>query len=114
MKRIWYNPDGTIVAIEFINSDPATIEKAMNKYFALGTCNLAGTFHDCANEAEFLSIIPVDRVSRHKWRKGPNNSIIVDSSIPDLPHPKRELIEELNAATTIAQVKAILRKILNA
>jgi len=112
MRRIWYNPDRTVIPIEFESSDPSLVQRAMSKYFSLGICNSAGTFYDCASESEFLSMIPADRANRHKWRKHPTeNRIIVDTSIPDLLNPKQLILDEIDSAATIASLKIILRKI---
>ena len=113
MKRIWYNPDGTIAIISFANSEPETIQKAMNKLFIRGTCNPSGTFHDCITDAEYQSLIPSDRANRNKWRKHPlNDSVIVDNTISDPFDPRQSLLNDLNDAKTLPQLKALIAKML--
>lgn len=53
----------------------------------------------------------VDRSKRHAWR-WQGNRVIVDPTVPDPPKPRQPLIDEVNAATTIAALKAAILKLL--
>ena len=113
MRRIWYNPDGTIAIISFANNEPEIIQSAMDKLFIRGTCNPDGTFHDCMTDAEYQSLIPPDRVNRNKWRKHPlNDSIIVDNAASNPLNPRQSLLNDLNDAKTLPQLKAVIVKML--
>ena len=113
MRRIWYNPDGAIVIISFAKDDNEAIESAMQKLFIGGICNPLGTFHDCMTDAEYQSLVPSDRANRNKWRKHPlNDSVIVDNTISDPFDPRQSLLNDLNDAKTLPQLKAIIVKML--
>ena len=53
----------------------------------------------------------VDRTKRHAWR-WQGNRVVADASIPDPPLPRQALVDEATAATTVAQLKAVVLKLI--
>ena len=52
-----------------------------------------------------------DLAQQHKWRfRG--NDIIVDATVPDPSHPRQSLLDETQDATTLAQLKTVLAKMI--
>jgi len=64
--------------------------------------------------AEIVSTptLPSDKRDRHKWRIQ-GGQVRVDLTVPDLPHPRQALLDQVDAATTVAQLKAILRTVVD-
>ena len=52
----------------------------------------------------------VDRSKRYAWR-WQGGRVIADPAIPDPPHPRQPLLDEIQAATTIAALRAAVLKI---
>lgn len=45
----------------------------------------------------------------HRWRIR-NGQVVDDPTIPDPPSPKQALVDQVNAATTIAQLRALVAR----
>ena len=56
--------------------------------------------------------LPPDKRERHKWRIQ-GGKVRVDLTVPDPPHPRQALLDQVDAATTVAQLKAILRTVVD-
>ena len=54
-------------------------------------------------------ILPQKRSQRDKWRIT-NGQIVVDATIPDPPNPRQALLDAIDQATTIAQLKVLLKQ----
>lgn len=48
----------------------------------------------------------------HRWRIR-NGVVVDDPTIPDPPHPRQALLNQVNQATTVAQLKALLFQIVD-
>ena len=46
----------------------------------------------------------------HRWRIR-NGKVVDDPTVPDPPHPRQDVLDQIDAATTIAQLKAVVRKV---
>src|SRR3990167_8553899 len=57
------------------------------------------------------STLPTDRARRHAWRVR-NGQVVDDPAIPDRPAANQALRDEVQAATTLAALKAALLKVL--
>ena len=71
----------------------------------------AWVIHDFDSEAEVKLVLPPDRSRRHAWR-WVGTRVIADPAVPDPPKPRQALIDEVQAATTIAALKAAVLKLL--
>ena len=52
--------------------------------------------------------LPDDRALRHKWRIV-GQAIVVDPTVPDPPNPRQPLFDAIDSATTLADLKAVLK-----
>ena len=107
MKRIWYDPAG--IAVTHIPGGSTTdLDSEGRKLLEAGR-SYAAAPHEDFEDDEILAFLPPDRSQRHKWRKNPvGRGVWVDSTVPDLLHPKQARMNEINAATSVADLKRIL------
>ena len=111
MKRIWYDPAG--IAITHIpNGSIADLDSEGRKLLAAGR-SYAAASHEDFEDNEILTFLPPDRTQRHKWRKNPiGRGVIIDTTVPDPPHPQQELLSQVVQADTVPELKAILVKLI--
>jgi hypothetical protein len=64
-------------------------------------------YHDVDSES-----IPTDRSRRHKFRWADNAGVHVDETVPDPPDPRMDRLDRIEKATSIDELKAILKEIL--
>ena len=57
--------------------------------------------------------VPTNRTQRDKWRLQ-GNQVRVDPTVPDRPHPRQALLDEIEAATTVAALKVAVKKLATA
>jgi hypothetical protein len=50
-----------------------------------------------------------DRSTRGKWRIK-NGRIVVDATVPDPPHPRQALLDSIDSATSLDELKAAMRE----
>lgn len=62
-------------------------------------------------DVEEASLHALDRSLRHKWRTV-GQAVVVDPTVPNLPHPKQALLDEIDAATTMDALKAAVKKVI--
>ena len=114
--RVFQNSDGS-VRITRINlrarleGIPRLSERNFLDQETTKDPSLAGLPFQDINEAD----IPANRVNRDKWRlQQVGNKFVcrVDNTVPDKPHPKQAMIDRANAATGVAELKAILADLL--
>jgi hypothetical protein len=108
--RIWYEPDGSVKVTTFIDgADPGMVAQVLIQD---GHVHPLATYEDCHSEAELQAKIPADRAARGKWRKNPAGAgVIVDVTVPDPPHPKQALLDAIDAAKTIAELKVLMKQV---
>ena len=58
------------------------------------------------------SQLPSDRKMRNKWRLNPQDRVFVDPSVADLPHPKQTLLDQIDGATTLAEIRVAMKELL--
>ncbi len=108
--RVFKNPDGSISIVhpneKYRNRGEPDVEfysrvfnKAMSSDPALD---------GLPSEDIDSSDLPPDRSKRHKRRLNPANKVVVDPSVPDPPHPRQKLLDGIESATTVAQLKTFL------
>ncbi len=57
-----------------------------------------------------VSNLPPERTKRNKWRLNPSNSVFVDDSVPDTPHPRQELVDRIERAGSVDELKQLLKE----
>lgn len=113
--RVWHRSDGSIVSVQrFLASEPDKIADALAKRKARGDLPDDVQFVDVTTEAELAALLPAEAAQsdrkRHKWRLR-DGKIVVDHTLPDPPHPKQALLDAVDKANTVGEVKALLRQI---
>ena len=105
--RVFQNSDGSV---RILRLNPRRSEFTLDGETAKDRSLLGLPFQD-VEEAD----IPANRVNRDKWRlQQVGNKFVcrLDNTVPDKPHPRQPLIDRANAATTVAELKAILADLL--
>jgi len=59
------------------------------------------------------TILPADRSQRHRWRIQ-GGRVQIDLTVPDPPHPRQALLNQIAAATTVDQLKIVLQTLVRA
>jgi len=58
----------------------------------------------------FDPVLPRKRSQREKWRiRG--GQVVIDPTVPDPPHPKQALLDEIDGAQSLEEVKALLKRV---
>ena len=52
--------------------------------------------------------LPPNRAKRHAWRLNSQGKVIVDPTIPEPPRPNQSIIDDVENATNIGQLKAAM------
>ncbi len=110
--RIWYEPDGSVKVTTFApnSSEPEQIA-ACAVLIADGRVGVSATFDDIESAGVLKTLLPADRSERHKWRKNPvGRGCVVNRTVPDLPHPRQALLDAIDRATTVAQLRDLLKQ----
>ena len=111
--RIWYEPNGVKVTTFAPGASESEKSSACRTLLADGRVEATATFEDVESVEALITALPGDRSERHKWRKNPlGKGCVVDALVPDPPHPKQALLESINSATTIAQLKVAMREMI--
>ena len=104
-ERMYLKPDGSVQKVSFapwlIGNDFILEESRILQAMPLGT-----TWQPWSDADE----VGLSRKDRHKWRHQ-NGQVIVDQTIPDPPDPRQALKQEIAAATTVADLKTTLLKL---
>ena len=110
MPIIWQHPDGSIQVMNLSSrylaghhqADETTAQAVLRLARHQQTKN-----PDLASASPILvksADIPPDRTKRHKWRLQ-GSRCVVDDTVPDPVHPRQSLLDQINAAATLDQVK---------
>lgn len=70
------------------------------------TPGLAGGVPRLVTEAN----MPTDRAKRHAWRLQ-GNRVLVDATVPDPPHPKQALLDAIDGAATVSELKPLMKRL---
>lgn len=108
--RCWYSPTGEVKVTHFIYDE--TRERDCRLFLAE---HPDWTWEDMTAE-EYRALQPpktADGASvRHKWRKNPKGKgFVVDASVPDPPHPKQALLDEIDKAASVDELKALMKRL---
>lgn len=109
--RIWYEPSGEVKITTFLDgAAPDSVKAVLIKD---GHLHPAATHEDVESREELLSLLPTDRPNRAKWRKNPSGKgVIVDAAVPDPADPDQDLVDLIQSASGMADLKAALGKVL--
>lgn len=109
--RCWYGPNGEVRVTTFLYEETRERDCAL-----LSLERYPGWTWEDMTEAQYRAMQPAKHdangaAQRHKWRKNPNGpGFIVDPTAPDPPHRHQALLDEVQAATTVDELKALLVK----
>ena len=110
--RVYQEPSGNLRIVR-INPRLREVDESDDDCFIriagmaeAGDSSLQGLSFVDVDEAE----IPTDRAERYKWRIQAGKCV-VDKTIPDKFDPREDLKQLINAATTIAQLKVLMREL---
>ena len=110
MKRIWYDPAG-IAVTHIPGGSSRELDNEGAKLRAAGRSYAAAPYEDFEDD-EILAFLPPDRSQRHKWRKHPSGrGVWIDPSVPDPPHPRQALLDEIDGANSLAELKRLMKKL---
>lgn len=62
-------------------------------------------------DVQQTAIDGLSRAQRHKWRIQ-GQTAAIDPTVPDPPHPKQALLDQVDAATTIAGLKVVIKALI--
>lgn len=110
MPIVWTKADGTVrlmrLSPRYLAENRLPDETTVQVVLRLSVSEQAKN-PDLADATAFLvteANVPVDRAKRHKWRLQ-GSRCVVDDSVPDPVHPRQSLLDQINAAATLDQVK---------
>ena len=102
--RVWFHPDGQVAYSDL--SRAGDVEAEWAKILAA-----RGLAPDTEYVDMDVTALP-SRDDRHKWRKHPTDlAVVVDTKVPDPPNPKQAMLDEIDQAATLDDVKVLLRKL---
>ena len=110
MPIIWQHPDGSIQVMNLSSRYLAGHHQA-DETTAQAVLRLAQ--HQQTKNPDLTPATPVlvksadmpsDYTKRHKWRLQ-GSRCVVDDTVPDPPHPRQSLLDQINAAATLDDVK---------
>ena len=109
LGRVFTNPDGSVRVLR-LNARHRGVEETETQFLERETAKqadlMALSFVD-VDEAQ----LPSSRMKRHAWRVNPaRTALIVDPGVPDPPHPRQALLDALDQATTIDQLKGLMKQ----
>ena len=114
LRRVYQRPDGSLAIVSPAWNDPvngfgrtphvteeqwynwAVAHKQPREWVSLGNIPITS--------------LPQDRAHRDKWRMLAGR-IQPDMTIPNRPHPKQALLDEIDRAATVPQLKVLLTKL---
>lgn len=119
MPIVWTRPDGSLIIERFAENflaqhrqeGESTTDLVMRLTPLLqaksGRDEIRSLTPTLVREAD----LPATRDKRHAWRLH-NGKVVVDATIPDLPHPKQALRDKVAQAKTIDDMRAILAEVI--
>ena len=117
MPIVWVKADGSLeiqrIALTYLErerlpgepTDVAVMRLALRLQSKVPS--LVGLTPQLVTEAN----LPPDRTQRHKWRLQ-GGRVQVDLTVPDPPDPKKAKKDAIDAAVTLADLKAVLKVII--
>lgn len=55
-------------------------------------------------------VLPRKRSQREKWRIQ-NGKIVIDPTVPDPPHPRKALLDAIDGASSLDEIKSLLKQV---
>lgn len=105
MVRLLVRPDGSFVEVVFASEVPEDVERA--------TAKLLDRYPDTVVEEyttdDYEAMRP-DRGTLADWRRQGEGIVVVPQS--PAPHPRQDLLDEVDKATTVAALRAVVRKVI--
>ena len=118
MPIIFQKPDGSVRIMRLPNKYLAGLrlpnETTAEAVARLALAEQAKNPQDLADAVPQLvteASLPTDRTKRHKWRLQ-GLQVVADDAVPDQPHPKQALLDEIDSASTMAQLRSVMKKLL--
>ena len=116
MPIIWERADGSLIIQRLADSylarerrEGETTEQAVARLAIVTRAKVpdwAGLTPRLVTEAS----MPTNRTKRHRWRLA-QGQVVDDVTVPDPPHPKQALLDQIDQAPTLIALKSILKQI---
>ena len=102
--RVWHCADGSIKITRFTPGlDDSLRARACA---AIVMQNPGATWEDVDEDS-----VPTDRATRHQWRSGPGRKgVIVDTKVGPPPHKRQNLLDTIDKAKDVDDLKAALKR----
>lgn len=119
MPIVWVMPTGEVqvtrIAEEILNRERRPNETTAEAVGRLASVIQAKTPWLASGVPTLVTEVnmPPTRIQRDKWRLQ-GNQVRVDPTVPDRPHPRQALLDEIEAATTVAALKVAVKKLATA
>ena len=101
--RVIQQVDGSVIVIHPAMNDKTRPDGIPDGLWAQDKINQTINKHPEWQELPFIDCfnteLPTGRQQRHKWRVQ-GGKVVVDNTIPDLPHPRQSLLNAIQNATT--------------
>lgn len=118
MPIIFQKPDGSLRIMQLSNRHLTgqrlpgeTVAEAVARLALAEQAKNPQDLADAVPTLVTMANMPADRAKRHKWRLS-GGRCVVDDTVPDPPHPKQALLDEIDAASNIAQLRTAMKKLL--
>jgi len=113
ISRVFINPDGSLRIMRpnmrrwdtEVCSEEEFCVRVLDSDMHKDSSLLGLTYKDVDEKS-----IPLDRSRRHAWRWADNPGVFVDNTVPDPPDPKKDKLDRIEKATSIDELKAIMKE----
>jgi hypothetical protein len=106
--RVFQNPDGS-VRIMRLNEKHRLPAETDDQFFARETAKQPELGSLVFTDMDDVDL-PASRAQRDKWRVA-GRRVVVNPAVPDKPHPRQALLDEIGAANTLEEMRAALVKV---
>lgn len=111
--RVFVNPDGSLRIMRpnmrYWDSTECTDGNFCARVLDEDTAKDASLFGLSFYDVD-ISSLPTDRTKRHAWRWADNPGVYVDEAVHDPEDPRKEKLDRIAKAETIAELKEILKE----
>jgi len=111
--RVFINPDGSLRVMhpnmKYWDADKCSQEEFCQNVLDTDTSkdpSLAGLQYRDVD----VATLPKERSKRHAWRWADNPGVYVDETVPDPPDPRKERLDRIEKATSVDELKAVLKE----
>lgn len=114
LRRIYQLPDGSLTSISPAWNDRLwgfgkTPHQTEAEWYAWAVSYRIPAHYLNLGDYEMASL-PQNRTHRHKWRVTAGQ-VQPDLTLSDPPHPKQVLLEQIDQAASVAQLKVLMAKL---